>query len=65
MDEKNVYVRPKEAAHLLSISLPTFWRYTHRPGFPRGLKIGPAVTVFARAELLQWVQRQPSNKKEA
>ena len=60
--EKTSYVRPRQAPNLLSISAATFWRYTKRADFPRGLRLSRGTTVYVRAEIVAWAQRQPTNR---
>ena len=61
--EKTSYVRPRQAAAILSVSPATFWRYTRRPDFPTGLKLSRSATVYVRSEIIAWAQRQPANRK--
>ena len=61
--EKTSYVRPRQAAEILSVSPATFWRYTRRPDFPAGLKLSRGTTVYVRAEIVAWARRQPANRE--
>lgn len=47
--------RPRQAATLLGISLPTFWRWVaSKPDFPKARRLSARCTVFDTAELLAW-----------
>ena len=61
--EKTSYVRPRQAAEILSVSPATFWRYTRRPDFPAGLKLSRGTTVYVRAEIVAWARRQPATRE--
>lgn len=48
-------VRPKQAAELLGVSLPTFWRWAaERPDFPKLRRLSARCTVGDTAELIAW-----------
>lgn len=48
-------IRPKQAAELLGVSLPTFWRWAaHQHDFPKGRRLSARCTVFDTAELIAW-----------
>ncbi|HDU2809514.1 TPA: AlpA family phage regulatory protein, partial [Klebsiella pneumoniae] len=40
------YVRPKDLATHLSVSISTIWRYAKRPDFPMPVKLSEKVTAF-------------------
>ena len=61
--EKTSYVRPRQAAEILSVSPATFWRYTRRPDFPAGVKLSRGTTGYVRAEIVAWARRQPANRE--
>jgi len=51
------FIRPKEAAALLSCAESTLWRWNKgRPDFPKPRKLGHKCTVFSRAELLAYIE---------
>ena len=48
-------VRPKQAAELLGVSLPTFWRWaSEKHDFPKGRRLSARCTVFDTGELIAW-----------
>ncbi len=53
------YLRPAEAARFIGIGLSTLWRYLanhEKTGFPQPKKVSDRVTLFARADLVAWVE---------
>lgn len=54
-------LRPKAAALLLGIALPTFWRWVReKDGFPKGRSLSARCRVFDEDELLRWRDAQGS-----
>ncbi|ELF1738364.1 AlpA family phage regulatory protein [Klebsiella pneumoniae] len=51
------YVRPKDLAHHLSVSISTIWRYAKRPDFPMPVKLSEKVTAFNLDEINEWCER--------
>lgn len=48
-------IRPKKAAELLGVSLPTFWRWAaQQHDFPKGRRLSARCTVFDTGELIAW-----------
>ena len=45
------YLRPKEISKLFCISIPTLYRYTKDPAFPKPMKLSPKVTLWNVTEL--------------
>ncbi|CAJ3281657.1 helix-turn-helix transcriptional regulator [Burkholderia pseudomallei] len=59
MSEQVQYLRPKQAAAKLAISVSALWsRVKSDEDFPRPTKLGPRTTIFSAAELDQYVQRR-------
>lgn len=53
------YVRAKEAAQYLGISISTLWHWAKtRAGFPRPIKAGERVTLFDLVAIDAWLQEQ-------
>ena len=53
------YLRPAEAARFIGIGLSTLWRYLanhEKTGFPQPKKVSDRVALFARADLVAWVE---------
>ena len=50
--------RPKKAAQILGVALPTFWRYAKRPDFPKLRKLSSRCTVVDVDELIAWRDAQ-------
>lgn len=53
-------VRPREAAALLGVSIPTLYRYAKRPGFPAARKYSVKCTTWTVGELMAWREAQPA-----
>lgn len=51
------YVRPKDLAYHLSVSISTIWRYAKRSDFPTPVKLSEKVTVFNLDEINEWCER--------
>lgn len=65
MIELSVSYRPKDAAKMLAISLPTLWRWVkEREDFPRPRKLSPRCTVFVGSELAAWRDAQLQGEKD-
>ncbi|MBO9649694.1 MAG: AlpA family phage regulatory protein [Variovorax sp.] len=58
-------VRARQAAPLLGVSLPTYWRYAKRPDFPVARKLSRGVTIWIEDELIAWRDAQLSKGDEA
>ena len=55
--------RPKQAAALLGISLPTLWRWIkERQDFPKPIRLSARCTVLDGAALIAWRDAQGSAK---
>lgn len=54
--------RPKQAAEIIGVAVPTFWRYTRRPDFPKLRKLSPRCTVVDVDELIAWRDAQGAPK---
>lgn len=52
------YVRPKDLANHLSVSISTIWRYAKRPDFPMPVKLSEKVTAFNVDEVNEWCERK-------
>lgn len=53
------YVRAKEAAQILGVSVTTIWNWVTdklHEGFPRPIRISDRVTVFPRAEIIAYAE---------
>lgn len=53
------YVRAKEAAAILGVSVTTVWNWATdklSEGFPRPIRISDRVTVFPRAEIIAFAE---------
>lgn len=65
MNHSTRSIRPKAAAALLGISLPTYWRWIKsRPDFPRVIRLSARCTVQDEGELLAWRDKHVSQPKE-
>lgn len=61
-------IRPRQAAELLGVSLPTLWRWAaRRPDFPRARRLSPRCTVFDTGEVIRWrdARTKPAVEAEA
>lgn len=53
------YVRPKEAAQILGVSVRTIWNWTNQrreEGFPLPIQISKRITVFPRSEIVAFAE---------
>ena len=50
-------IRPKEACLILGVSLPTLWRYSKEPDFPRKVVLGRRVTGYRSDELEAFIEK--------
>lgn len=51
----NRSIRPRKAAELLGVSLPTFWRWVKQnPGFPKVTRLSNRCSVVSLDELNAW-----------
>lgn len=53
------YVRAKEAAAILGVSIRTIWNYANtkiEEGFPKPIRISESVTLFPREELINFAE---------
>jgi predicted DNA-binding transcriptional regulator AlpA len=53
-------LRADEAAEYLGISTAGFYRLKDEPEFPQGVRLTPAVVVWRRSELDEWLSRRGS-----
>ena len=51
-------LRPHAAAEYLGISTAGFYRLKDEPGFPQGVRLTPAVVIWRRSELDEWLSRR-------
>jgi predicted DNA-binding transcriptional regulator AlpA len=49
-------LRRKEAATMLGVSVPTFWRYSKNPDFPVAFRLGPNAVGYAETEIEAWLE---------
>lgn len=49
-----VFLTDKQAASRYGISRPTIWRWVNEGRFPAPVKLGPGITRWRLADLLQW-----------
>ena len=62
----NEYLRPKDCAVLLGVSLPTFWRLTHTEAFPDPARLlNGGVKRWAISDLRKFADSARSPKGEA
>lgn len=56
------YLRPREVAERLGLSRSTIWRLSSDPasGFPRPKRISAGAVGFDEAELVKYLEEQPS-----
>lgn len=55
------YVRPKQAAEILGVTVRTVWNWVNNrrdEGFPRPIPLSKRVTVFPRAEIVSFAEKQ-------
>lgn len=55
------YVRPKQAADILGVTVRTVWNWVNArkdEGFPRPIPLSKRVTVFPRAEIVSFAEKQ-------
>lgn len=55
------YVRPKQAAEILGVTVRTVWNWVNDrkdEGFPRPIPLSKRVTVFPRAEIVSFAEKQ-------
>jgi prophage regulatory protein len=53
---------PRQVAELLSISLPTLWRWVREGRLPKPIRIGPQKVGFLRSERLAFVRAQAAKR---
>jgi len=59
-----ISIRPKKAAELLGVSLPTFWRWAaQQHDFPKGRRLSARCTVFDTGELIAWRESKVKGDK--
>ena len=57
------FVRAREGAEFLGVGESTFWNWAKREGFPKPIRMGERLTLFALEELRAWAlaQREAAN----
>lgn len=55
------FLRPKNAAAYLGISISTFWRWVQRGTLPKGVRLSPRCTIWKIEALDTFIK----SKKEA
>ncbi|HGY5110833.1 TPA: helix-turn-helix transcriptional regulator [Citrobacter braakii] len=52
----NRYIRPKNLAEELGISMPSLWRWVKAGKMPKPIKLSPRVAAFSTAEINSWLE---------
>ncbi|HDK1549631.1 TPA: AlpA family phage regulatory protein, partial [Escherichia coli] len=55
------YIRPKNLAEELGISMPSLWRWVKAGKMPRPVKLSPRVAAFSTEEINQWLEGKNAN----
>jgi prophage regulatory protein len=51
-----VFLRRKQVARLLNVTVPTLWRWTKKGIFPKPIKLGPNVSGWAAADVYSFLE---------
>lgn len=53
---KPSYIRPKNLAEELGISMPSLWRWVKAGKMPKPVKLSSRVAAFSTAEINSWLE---------
>lgn len=55
------FIRPKNLAEELGISMPSLWRWVKAGKMPKPVKLSPRVAAFSTEEINQWLEGKNAN----
>ncbi|BEB79702.1 AlpA family phage regulatory protein [Escherichia coli] len=58
---KPSYIRPKNLAEELGISMPSLWRWVKAGKMPKPVKLSPRVAAFSTAEINSWLEAKSAD----
>lgn len=50
------FLRRKQVARLLNVTVPTLWRWTQKGIFPKPIKLGPNVSGWAASDVYAFLE---------